>query len=89
MEAALLHNTNFHHNIIKLKNSFFFRGHACLVFELLHINLYEFLKIYNFKGMSIDLIRRLSIQILQGLLFLHKLKIVHCDLKPENILLKQ
>ena len=82
MEAALIHNTSFHHNIIKLKNSFFFRGHACLVFELLHINLYEFLKIYNFKGMSIDLIRRLSIQILQSLLFLHKLKIVHCDLKP-------
>lgn len=27
-------------NIVQLKHAFFFRGHACLVFELLHINLY-------------------------------------------------
>ncbi len=36
-----------------------------------------------------DLIRRLTIQILQGLLFFQKFNIIHCDLKPENILLKQ
>jgi dual specificity tyrosine-phosphorylation-regulated kinase 2/3/4 len=36
-----------------------------------------------------DMIRRISIQILQGLLFLKRQNIIHCDLKPENILLKQ
>jgi dual specificity tyrosine-phosphorylation-regulated kinase 2/3/4 len=38
--------------------------------------------------LSLDLILRFTIQILQGLLFLKKYSIIHCDLKPENILLK-
>ena len=36
-----------------------------------------------------DMIRRIAIQVLQGLLFLKRQNIIHCDLKPENILLKQ
>lgn len=36
-----------------------------------------------------DMIRRVAIQVLQGLLFLKRQDIIHCDLKPENILLKQ
>ena len=75
-------------NIIELKQGFFFRGHPCLVFQLLHQNLYEFLREFQFKGISNDLIIRFTIQILHGLLFFRKLSIVHCDLKPENILIK-
>ena len=59
------------------------------MFEILHINLYEFLRLNNFKGLCLNLIRRIAIQILQGLMFFQKFSIVHCDLKPENILLKQ
>lgn len=72
-----------------MKNSFNFRGHACITFELLHKNLYEFLKETNFAGFSLDLIRRFAIQILQALMYLCHFKIIHCDLKPENILLKE
>jgi dual specificity tyrosine-phosphorylation-regulated kinase 2/3/4 len=61
----------------------------CLTFELLHQNLYEFIKQNKFSGFSIDLIRRFSIQILKALMFLNKHKIIHCDMKPENLLLKQ
>jgi serine/threonine protein kinase len=41
----------------------------------------------RFKGISLALIRKFSLQILQGLQFLasHDVDIVHCDLKPENI----
>lgn len=82
LETALMNDPKFRSNIVQLKHAFFFRGHACLVFELLHINLYEYLKLYKFKGMSLDLIRRVSIQVLQGLSFFKKHKIIHCDLKP-------
>lgn len=72
-----------------MKGSFVFRGHSCITFEILHKNLYEFLKEHQFAGFSQDLIRRFAIQILQALCFFKKNDIIHCDLKPENILLKE
>ena len=57
-------------------------------FELFSINLYEFIKNNNFQGVSLSLIRRFAIQILQSLKFLREEDVIHCDLKPENILLK-
>ena len=54
----------------------------CITFELLHISLYDFLKEHNFMGFSLDLVRRIAIQVLQALLFLSKHKVIHCDLKP-------
>jgi len=51
------------------------------------MNLFELLKKNNFNGLSLDLIRRFAIQILQALLFLGKHSIIHCDIKPENLLL--
>ena len=77
------------YNVIHLFDYFVFRKHLCITFELLTSNLYDFLKINNFQGLSSALIRRFAAQILICLRALRKLKIIHCDLKPENILLKQ
>lgn len=66
-----------------------FRRHLVISFELLSMNLYEFIKSNSFQGVSLGLIRRFAIQILQALKFQRDHKVVHCDLKPENILLKQ
>lgn len=52
------------------------------------MNLYDLMRINNFSGLSLELIRRFAIQILNALNFLQKNNIIHCDLKPENILLK-
>eukprot|EP00438_Fugacium_kawagutii_P002686 Skav218895 [mRNA] locus=scaffold328:233531:248780:+ [translate_table: standard] len=57
-------------------------NHLCITFELLSINLYEFIKNNNFQGVSLGLIRRFAIQLLAALRFLRKLHIIHCDLKP-------
>jgi len=76
------------YNVVHLKDFFVFRRHLCITFEMLSINLYEFIKNNNFQGVSLGLIRRFAIQILHGLKFLRKQRIIHCDLKPENILLK-
>ena len=76
-------------NIIHMFDHFQFRGHVCLTFELLSVNLYELTKKNNFKGFSLSLVRKFALSILQCLDLLAKHRIVHCDLKPENILLKQ
>lgn len=74
--------------IVHIKEHLVFRNHLCISFELLNINLYHYLKINQFKGMSINMIRKFTEQILKGLRLIHSLNIIHCDLKPENILFK-
>lgn len=75
-------------NLVKMKDYFVFRSHVCIVFELLSMNLYEFIKNTDFRGVSMGLIRRFAIQLLHSLKFVKEQEIIHCDLKPENILLK-
>ena len=71
---------------VKFYHYFNFRGHTCLVFELLGENLYESMQLNSFNGLNLPVIRHYTIDILFSLLFLRRLKIIHCDLKPENIL---
>lgn len=75
-------------NIIHMKDYVIFRKHLCISFELMSINLYEFLKLNDFEGLSLGLIRRFAIQLLYALKYLKENDVIHCDLKPENILLK-
>ncbi|KAI9022213.1 kinase-like domain-containing protein [Phycomyces nitens] len=76
------------HNNVRMTGHFSFRNHLCIGFECLSINLYDFIKTNNFKGFSMGLIRKFTIQLLNSLSLLYKNKLIHCDLKPENILLK-
>lgn len=71
------------HYVIRMVDSFTFRGHLCIVTELLSINLYELVKANSFAGFSTALIRRFTIQILGSLSLLRHHRVVHCDLKPE------
>ncbi|CAH8468602.1 unnamed protein product [Schistosoma intercalatum] len=75
--------------IVRLLTHFTFRGHLCLVFELLSYNLYDLLRNTNFHGVSLGLTRKFAQQLCCALDFLSRpeLQIIHCDLKPENILL--
>lgn len=75
-------------NIIRIKEKFVFRKHLILSFEMLSINLYEFIKMNNFQGVSSGLVRRFAIQLLVSLHFMKERGIIHCDMKPENILLR-
>lgn len=76
-------------NIIHMLDSFTFRNHMCITFELLSINLYELIKKNKFHGFSLQLVRKFSHSLLQCLDALNRNKIIHCDMKPENVLLKQ
>lgn len=76
--------------IVRLQEHFMFRGHQCLVFEMLSYNLYDLLRHTSFKGVSLNLIRKFGKRILKALCFLalRDVSVIHCDLKPENILLR-
>ncbi|XP_043280440.1 dual specificity tyrosine-phosphorylation-regulated kinase 2-like [Venturia canescens] len=76
-------------NIIHMFDSFTFRNHMCITFELLSINLYELIKKNKFQGFSLQLVRKFAHSLLLCLDALYKNKIIHCDMKPENVLLKQ
>eukprot|EP00929_Paragymnodinium_shiwhaense_P006752 TRINITY_DN110711_c0_g1_i1.p1 TRINITY_DN110711_c0_g1~~TRINITY_DN110711_c0_g1_i1.p1 ORF type:complete len:813 (+),score=189.41 TRINITY_DN110711_c0_g1_i1:91-2529(+) len=88
LEHIREHDVESTSNVVHLSDYFYFRNHLCITFELLSINLYEFIKNNNFQGVSLGLIRRFAIQLLAALRFFRKQHIIHCDLKPENVLLK-
>ncbi|KAK9369184.1 kinase-like domain-containing protein [Lipomyces kononenkoae] len=76
------------HHFVRVTHNFYFRGHLCIATELLSLNLYEFVKENEFKGLSLPVIRsRFAKQLLSALCLLQRKKVIHCDLKPENILL--
>ena len=74
--------------IVRMKNYIRFRKHICVTFEMLSINLYEFLKMSSFQGVSLTLVRKFAVQILISLKYTAELRVIHCDMKPENILLR-
>ena len=74
--------------VVRLLDAFVHAGHLCLVFELLSLNLYELVRRNRFRGLSANLLRVLTAQVLAALRVCGQLGIVHCDVKPENVLLR-
>ena len=60
------------------------QNHTCIVYELCSFNLYEVLRKGGYHGLPMVLVRKFTMQILQGLLVLQEAQIIHCDLKPEK-----
>lgn len=54
-------------NVIHMLDSFTFRNHVCMAFELLSIDLYELIKKNKFQGFSVQLVRKFAVSILQSL----------------------
>ncbi|KAI4813553.1 hypothetical protein KUCAC02_002791 [Chaenocephalus aceratus] len=61
-------------------------GHVCIVFELLGLSIFEFLRQNHFLPFNVEQIRHMAFQIFRAVCFLHRNKLTHTDLKPENIL---
>ena len=76
------------YHVIDIQEYFEFRVHKCFTMPIYEVNLYEKIKELNHTGFTVDIIRRISIQLLRCLKFLKENKVIHWDLKPENVLLK-
>jgi len=74
--------------MVRMLDSFIFRNHLCLVFELLNVSLYELIRQNQFRGLSVQLVSIFTKQILTAMVAMCETRIIHCDLKPENILLE-
>jgi dual specificity tyrosine-phosphorylation-regulated kinase 2/3/4 len=85
--ASLTQDKDDEYSLVHVHNNFYFRNHLCFTFELLGMNLYEWLKAGHFRGVHLGVTRVFAAQMVQCLVLLKQLGIVHCDLKPENVLL--
>ncbi|KAM6953295.1 dual specificity protein kinase CLK4-like [Aplochiton taeniatus] len=71
---------------VRMLDWFDHHGHVCIVFELLGLSTYDFLKQNTFQPFPVEHIRHMAYQVIRAVRFLHKNKLTHTDLKPENIL---
>jgi hypothetical protein len=47
----------------------------CIVTEMLSMNVYAYIKAQNYEGFDVDIVRKVLIQLMQALLFLHHVPI--------------
>lgn len=77
-------------HIVKFERHFDYRGHLCMAFENLSMNLREVLRKFgNNVGINLGATRTYAYQIFVSLAHMRKCSIVHADLKPDNILVNE
>lgn len=77
-------------HLIRLERHFTHKGHLCMVFENLSINLREVLKKFGRDvGINIKAVRSYAQQMFLALGLLRKCNILHADLKPDNVLVNE
>ncbi|KAL2136590.1 hypothetical protein VTI74DRAFT_2895 [Chaetomium olivicolor] len=72
---------------IHFRDCFDYRGHICIVMDLLGQSVFDFLKSNSFVPFPNSQIQSFARQLFTSVAFLHDLNLIHTDLKPENILL--
>ncbi|KAM0262757.1 hypothetical protein ACHAQJ_001551 [Trichoderma viride] len=77
-------------HIVKFEHSFDHRGHLCMAFENLSMNLREVLRKFgNNVGINLKATKAYAYQIFVALAHMRKCSIIHADLKPDNILVNE
>ncbi|RFU76251.1 cmgc dyrk prp4 kinase [Trichoderma arundinaceum] len=77
-------------HVVKFERSFDHRGHLCMAFENLSMNLREVLRKFgNNVGINLKATKAYAYQIFVALAHMRKCSIIHADLKPDNILVNE
>lgn len=78
------------YHVIRLERTFEHRGHLCLVFEAMSMNLREVVKRFGKDvGINLRAVRAYAHQMFLALSLMKKCNIMHADLKPDNILVSE
>ena len=87
-EIKALRSLSDHPNIIRLIDVLYDSrtGRLALIFELLDLNLYDFIKDRT-DPVPLKLVRNWLFQILLALEFMHNMGVFHRDVKPENLMI--
>lgn len=76
--------------VVRLENHFEHRGHLCMVFESLSLNLREIVKRFGKDvGLHMQAVKTYAKQMFMALVLLRKENIIHADIKPDNILVNE
>ncbi|KAI6119682.1 kinase-like domain-containing protein [Pisolithus croceorrhizus] len=77
-------------HIVRLERTFEHRGHLCLVFEPMSMNLRDVVKKFGKDvGLNIRAVRAYAHQLFLALSLLKKTNVMHADIKPDNILVNE
>uniref|UniRef100_A0A3Q3W3V0 Protein kinase domain-containing protein n=1 Tax=Mola mola TaxID=94237 RepID=A0A3Q3W3V0_MOLML len=74
-------------NLVRFVEHFQQKGCSCLVFEILDMSLYDFLKKRSFNPLRVSEMRVIAQQMLVALNALKSIGLIHGDIKPDNIML--
>ena len=87
-EISLLKELN-HKNIVKLYDVLHTPKKLTLVFEYVEQDLKKVIDASNGNGLEIKLVKSYLYQLLKGIEYIHKHKVLHRDLKPQNLLVSK
>ncbi len=87
-EISLLKELN-HINIVKLYEVLHSVKKLTLVFEYVEQDLKKIIDSTNGKGLEMKYVKSFLYQLLKGVDYIHKHKVLHRDLKPQNLLINK
>lgn len=86
--VKMLNSLDTHQNLfINIYNAFFYHRHACIVYELYGLSLYDVMHMRNDRPLPINAIKTIMYRVIQAVALIHKNGMVHTDIKLENILI--
>jgi serine/threonine protein kinase len=87
-EIALLKYLK-HPNVVSLHDVIHMADKLTMVFEFLELDLKKYLDACGSNGLEVITVKSLLYQLLSGVAFCHKQRVLHRDLKPANLLLNR
>ncbi|KAK4052981.1 U4/U6 small nuclear ribonucleoprotein prp4 [Microbotryomycetes sp. JL221] len=77
-------------HLIRMHRTFEHRGHLCLVFESMSMNLREVVKRFGKDvGINLRAVRAYASQLFLALALMRRCDIMHADIKPDNVLVNE